>query len=433
MAPSAHQLSDDFLLANAASAKRMIWLARNNDIFINPTPVTQRFLDYVNSLKGGSNIVSLSTYSASTNRPLPVSKNDIAAGRSFITSLRSLASDVQVSSLEPYIADEVSMAIAHLLGDIPVTFSNQHVRASTEATRLLNDKAKFREFAPKVGVPIAGGSICVSTQEVVDATCRALSVCDRVILKMARHSGCDGNSIISKDIERSLQGARRSVSVIEIDADSIRAAVHEIGLVATGKEPVIVEMYTENESSIGVHFDIGANRVELAGVASILCNPGYVGAYWGKSLVDNLPSDVLSWCRNLGDYAKEIGYCGPLSVDVVKGKAVGYFACEVNGRHGGFSSVRAVSNSLGLEADINNGERVVLSRNFVPIDIRFPCLVDVLEQKQIHYKSSDRIGAIVMVEGHEDAGPFDFAIFGRDLEEVQAIDAQIMALAGVAH
>ncbi|UVK50476.1 hypothetical protein DBIPINDM_003641 [Mesorhizobium sp. AR02] len=429
MAPPAPLLSDEFLRTNAASAKRMIWLAKNDDVFINPTPVTQLFLDYVNSLKGGSNIVSLSTSSVYTTRPHPISKSDFAASSRLSKSLRLLASDTHVSCLEPYIADEVSMAIAHVLGDIPVMFSNQNVRASPNATRLLNDKAKFREFAPKLGVPIASGSICVSMQELVDAACRAIAVSDIIILKMVCHSGGDGNSVISKGIERSFQGAMRSVSVLEGDANSIRAAVREIGLVATENEPVIVEVYNENESSIGVHFDIGVDRVELVGVASILLNPGYGGAYWGKSLVDDLPSEVLAWCYNLGYYAKEIGYFGPLSVDIVKAKEIGFFACEVNGRHGGFSSVRAVSNSLGLETDIKNGERVVLSRNFVPIDIRFPYLVDLLKQKQLHYKSSDRSGAIVMVEGHDDKGPFDFAIFGGDLAQLRRIEASIMRLA----
>ncbi|UVK48024.1 hypothetical protein BPNPMPFG_007632 (plasmid) [Mesorhizobium sp. AR07] len=427
MAPSAPFLSDNYLQNNAAEAKRMIWLAKSDDILITPTPVSQSFLDYVNTLKGGSNIVSLTTSATATKRPLPISKKDLEAGSPLSKSLSSLASG-RVSCLEPYIADEVSICIARFLGNVPITFSNQNVRASPEATRRFNDKAQFREFAHNLGVPIASGSVCVNAQEVVDAVCRALSVSNKVILKVARHSGGDGNFVISKSIERSFQGATRAVCIREADASSIRAGVHEIGLIATEKEPVIVEAYSENESSVGVHFDIGRDRVELVGVASILFNPGYGGAYWDRTLVDDLPKDVLAWCHSIGNYAREAGYFGPLSVDIVNAKEVGFFACEVNGRHGGFSSIRAVSNSLGLEPDIKNGERVVLSRTAIPIGIRFPDLVDLLEKRQLHYNSSVKRGAVVMVEGYEDSGPFDLVIVGRDLSDVQGIECALVEL-----
>ncbi|MER9663944.1 hypothetical protein [Mesorhizobium sp. M0159] len=428
MAPSVHLLSDSCLQAYAATAKRMIWFAKNTDVVITPTPVTRPFLDYVNDLKGGSNIVSLTTSSIHTKRPFPISKKDIEAGSLLSKSLSLLASD-RVSCLEPYIADEISICIAKFLGDVPVTFSNQTVRANPEATRRFNDKAKFREYAPDLGVPIASGSVCVDTQEVVDAACRALTVSDKVILKVARHSGGSGNLVMSKSIERSFQGATRAVCIHEADVSSIRAVVQETGLIATEKAPVIVEEYSENESSVGIHFDIKRDRVELVGVASILFNPGYGGAYWDKSLIEQLPKDVLAWCHNLGNYAREAGYCGPLSVDIVKAKDVGFFACEVNGRHGGFSSVKAVLNSLGLEPDIKAGDRVVLSRNSIPIDIRFPDLVEVLEKKQLHYNSSVKRGAVVMVEGYGDNGPFDFVIVGSDLRDVQGIECDLIDLA----
>ncbi|MER8454158.1 hypothetical protein NKG60_30115 [Mesorhizobium sp. M1428] len=428
MVPPAHLLSDKYLRNNAAEAKRMIWLAKNDDILITPTPVSQSFLDYVNTLKGGSDILSLATSATFTKRPLPISNKDLETGSLLAKSLSLLPSD-RVSCLEPYIADEVSICIARLLGNVPITFSNQNLQASPEATRRFNDKAKFREFAANLGVPIASGSVCTNAQEVVDAVCRALLVSDKVILKVARHSGSDGNFVISKSIEGSFQGATRAICIREADASSIRAGVLETGLIATEKEPVVVEAYSENESSVGVHFDIGRDRVKLAGVASILFNPGYGGAYWDRTLVGDLPKDVLAWCQSLGNYAREAGYVGPLSVDIVGAKEGGFFACEVNGRHGGFSSIRAVSNSLGLEPDIKNGERVVLFRTAIPIGIRFPDLVDLLEKRLLHYNSSVKRGAVVMVEGYEDSGPFDFVIVGRDLCDVQGIERSLVELA----
>ncbi|MER9133164.1 hypothetical protein [Mesorhizobium sp. M0768] len=412
---------------NAAEAKRMIWVAKNHDILITPTPISQSFLDYVNTLKGGSNIVPLTTSVTSTKRPLPISKNDLEAGSRLSNSL-SLLSSGRVSCLEPYIADEVSICIARSMGDVPVTFSNQNARARPEATSRFNNKATFREFAPNLGVPIASGSVCVTAQEVIDAVCRALSVSDKVILKVARHSGGDGNFVISKSIEKSFQGATRAVCIREADASSIRAGVHEIGLIATEKHPVIVEAYSENESSIGVHFDIGRDKVELVGVATILFNPGYGGAYWDRSLVDELPKDVLAWCRRLGKYARDAGFLGPLSVDIVNAKEVGFFACEVNGRHGGFSLIRALSSSLGLETDIKKGERVVLSRTAIPVGIRFPDLLDLLEKRQLHYNPSVKRGAVVMVEGYEDRGPYDFVIVGSDRSDVQGIEVALVEL-----
>jgi hypothetical protein len=428
MTPSAHTLSDEFLRANAASAKRLLWLARDDDMLITPTPVTKEFSNYVNSLKGGGNIKLLSTSSTSTKRPLPISEQDIAPGSAFSRSLRLMTMGAQFSCLEPYIADEVSISIARALGNLPVRFSDENVGASPVATRLLNDKEKFRQFASDLGVPIANGSNCASMQQLVEAVCAVLSESESAILKMARHAGGDGNIVISKSAAGSSQGATRAVATPKIDAATLREAVHELGLSPTVKEPVIVEVYSENESSMGVHFDVRRDRVELVGVASILFNPGYGGAYWSSALLDHLPNDVLSWCKSLGNYAQQIGYFGPLSVDIVRAKEVGFFACEVNGRHGGFSSIRAVSSALGLECAIKNGARVALSRNCVSIALRFPDLIDLLRRKQLHYRPADRRGAIVMVEGHQDAGPYDFVIFGRDLEELQGIERELAQL-----
>jgi len=428
MAPSAHALSDEFLRTNAGSAKRLLWLARDGDMLITPTPVTPEFLSYVNCLKGGSNITLLSTSSTPTRRPLPISEKDIAPGSAFFRALHLTAAGTQFSCLEPYIADEVSSSIAAVLGDLPVRFSNQDVRVSPVATRRLNDKEKFRQFASDLGVPIANGSNCASTQQLVDAVCKVLSESDSAILKMARHAGGDGNIVVSKSAARSSQGARRSVTAPYVDTVTLRETVHELGLSPTTEEPVIVEVYSENESSMGVHFDVRRDNIELVGVASILFNPGYGGAYWSSALLDHLPNDVLSWCKSLGSYAQEIGYFGPLSVDIVRAKEVGFFACEVNGRHGGFSAIRAVSKALGLEFDIKNGSRVALSRNCISIALRFPDLIDLLQRKQLHYRPADKRGVIVMAEGHQDAGPYDFVIFGRDLDELQGIERELAQL-----
>lgn len=429
MAPSARLLSDSYLQAYAAAAKRMIWFAKNDDILITPSPVTRHFVDYVNDIKGGSNIASLSTTSRNTTRPFPISKTDIEPGSRLSNAMRLLASG-RVSCLEPYIADEISICIARFLGDVPVTFSNQTVRASPDATRRLNDKAKFREYAPSLGVPIASGSVCVDTRQVVDAVRRTLAVSDKVILKAARHSGGNGNFVISTSIEKSFRGAARAICIREVDANCVRTGVQELGLIATEKEPVVVEAYRENEASIGVHFDVTRGGAELVGVASILLNPGYGGAYWDGSRIDEVPKDVLAWCQNLGNYAREAGYCGPLSVDIVKAKDIGFFACEVNGRHGGFSMMRAVSTSLGLEADIKTGERVVLFRNVIPIDIKFSGLVDLLEHNHLNYNWSVKRGAVVMAEGYGGKGPFDFLIVGSDLGDVHGIERAIIGLAG---
>lgn len=100
MATAVPSLSDKYLQNNAAEAKRMIWLARDDDILITATaPISQSFLNYVNTLKGGSNIVSLTTSGTSTKRPLPISKKDLQAG-SLLSKFLSLLPSDRVSCLE---------------------------------------------------------------------------------------------------------------------------------------------------------------------------------------------------------------------------------------------------------------------------------------------------------------------------------------------
>ncbi|TGT35771.1 peptide ligase PGM1-related protein [Mesorhizobium sp. M8A.F.Ca.ET.165.01.1.1] len=420
--------SDESLQASARWAKRMLWLARSNDICITPTPVTTPFLDYFSYLTGERSIVVLSTSTTSTRRPAPLSKKDLQDSGCLTNSLPLLASGVQC--LEPFVLDELSISVAQIVGDVPVASANRSVQASPEASRLLNNKVKFREFARNLGVPIANGSICINSRELAEGVCRALSVSDKAILKTAFGSGGEGNSIISRSASRggSSHGAARSVCVANGDQNSVAAAVHDLGLLVTEDEPVIVEVYTENDSSIGVHFNIGPDKVEFVGIASILFDPAYIGAYWAKSLLDDLPNDVFSWCQKLSDYAQKVGHLGPLSVDIVRGKETGFFACEVNGRHGGFSTVRAVLNSVGLEADIKNGQRVVLSHDDISIDVPFSELVDRLEEQGLHYKAAERRGAIVITEGYEDKGPFDVVIVGVDLAETKMIERDIIKL-----
>ncbi|RWL81957.1 MAG: hypothetical protein EOR67_28055 [Mesorhizobium sp.] len=427
MAPPPRALSDSFLQTNAAAAKRMIWLATHDDVLITPTVATKPFLDYVNALKGGSTIISIATSPSDCRRPLPISEDDLRAGGYLMKSLSSLVSRATLSHLEPHIVDHAALEFAQELG-LPVTFANRRAHISPEITGLFNHKGRFREFAPKLGVPIANGETCVTTQALVEAAQRALSCSNAVILKMARHSGGEGNAVITKTVKPSFQGAMHTVAIEKIDADSLCETVLRLGLHATEREPVIIEVYNENEASIGVHFDVQPDHVELVGAASILFNPGYGGACWSKTVADGLPMQVLSWCRRLADYAWETGYLGPISVDIVKGKRTGFFACEVNGRHGGFTTTKSVVKSLGVEDDVKAGERVALSRTSICLEETFSDLISRLERKHLHFRRADRRGVVVVTEGYRNCGPYDFLLLANDQDDLGRMEQQLIRL-----
>ncbi|TIV55932.1 peptide ligase PGM1-related protein [Mesorhizobium sp.] len=428
MAPPPRALSDSFLQTNAASAKRMIWLAAHDDVLITPTVATTPFVDYVNALKGGGTIISIATSPSDCRRPLPISEDDLRAGSYLMKSLTSLVSRATLSYLEPHIVDHAAVEFAQKLGLLPVTFANRRAHISPEVTGLFNDKGRFREFAPKLGVPIANGETCVTTQALVDAAQRALSCSNAVILKMARHSGGEGNAVITKTVKPAFQGAMHTVAIEKIDADSLRETVLGLGLHATEKEPVIIEVYNENEASIGVHFDVQPEYVELVGAASILFSPGYGGACWSKTVADELSMEVLSWCRRLADYARETGYLGPISIDIVKGKRTGFFACEVNGRHGGFTTTKSVVTSLGAEDDVKAGERVALSRTSICLEWTFSDLISRLERKHLHFRRADRRGVVVVTEGYRNSGPYDFLLLANDQDDLGNMEQQLIEL-----
>lgn len=429
MAPRADRLSDHFLRISAAAAKRMAWIAGACDAVITPTPMSGAFLDYIAAMTGHrGRIRSAARSGRHETRPLPISDSDVSAIPSVANLLRQLADDASIDRIEPYIADGVAETFARSLGGIPVTFDPAWGPARPDVTRTLNDKAKFRSFAAGLGVPLAQGETCTTVAELADAVARLLPRTGTVILKMARHSGADGNRAISTTSDEPVLGADQIVFLGTTTPEALGTALRKTGLSAGAGEPIIVEAYYRNRATFGLHYDIEPGAVRLRGHAEIILNPGYGGAYWSAEGLMRLDRQVLEWANRLAQHARELGHVGPLSIDIIESHTVGHLACEVNGRHGGFSTVRSLTRAMGLLDDVSQGDRVVLARNRLELPTSFDGLIAGLSEAGLHYRADQRRGVIVMVEGTQASGPFDIVIVGMDRDDVLAAEAGVLSL-----
>lgn len=424
MAPCAESLSDDFLRVSAAAAKRMVWLTGNKDVILTPTLITSQFLSYVARLRGlQANIYSISKTDELTPRPLPFCSGDALENSRIVEFLKDFARLNNLDNIEPYIADDVATAFGSALGNVPVSFNGRNsYQANPSVTTLLNDKALFREFAPDLDVPLAPGATCTSSGELVEKIVENLKFTGTVILKLARHSGADGNFIISASQGSDFRGADRFYLLCKIDTQAVKSALRELGLKPDTDQPVIVESYYRNDATLGIHYEVDQDKYRLMGLANIMLNPGFGGSYWGAELTDEIPESVFQWSNRLANFAQKQGHQGPLSVDIIKNDDIGFIACEVNGRHGGFSTVRGLVGSLNLIDSIDSGERVVLARNRVDLPVNFEQLRAALKVSKLDFCPAAQEGVVIMVEGFHDQGPYDLVFIAPTKEMVLSME-----------
>lgn len=428
MVPAAEELSDRYVQMSAAFAKRMIWMADAADSIITPTRISTAFLEYVAHVKGDKTATqSAALVDHAVDRPLPMTASDATQNPAVAAFLNLLTSEGEIDEVQPFFADEVAAAFAARIGAVPVSFGGAPARP--DVSRHLNDKAKFREFANLMGVPIADGAVCRSDQEVLETVGRVLPFTGSVILKMALHAGGNGNHVLCTNPDSSSLGAASANVVSGMDKEALAEGILKSGFTATPSVPLVAEAYYENEASLGVYYEVCSGVANLLGAAEIMFNPtGFTGQYWSAKPVDRVPSEVMSWTQRLADYSMAIGHVGPLSIDVIKATSGGYFATEVNGRHGGFSTLSSLARSVGFGKDVANGTKVVLSRNAPALDLPFSEVLRQLIASGLHYHGGKGEGVIIFTEGYNDNGPYDFVMVGADRETVVMLEAEILRL-----
>ena len=200
-----------------------------------------------------------------------------------------------------------------------------------------------------------------------------------------------------------------STSHVQDTSESrLREAIVDTGVVATSNAPVIVEAYHENCASLGLHFEIAVTHATLLGAAEIVLNPTFSGTFWSRSTAEQLPSEVIEWAQAVAEYCRTIGHVGPLSVDIVRTHSGDYLATEVNGRHGGFSTIRSVAQAVGPLDAIEAGSTVALARNDVDVQAPLFEVLDAIQGYALSYDSHSRSGVVVMSEGGRRFRPLRF-------------------------
>ncbi|WP_298752949.1 peptide ligase PGM1-related protein [uncultured Serinicoccus sp.] len=429
MAPDASGLTDHFLQKAATSAKRMVWMAGSDDHIVTPTPVSKGFLEYVARLKGESSPPKASAAAESPSvRPLPLHESILSERSDLAGELKVPAHSDPFERVHPYIADEVALAFAQTAETV-VSFSKGEAPCRPLVTLHLNDKVTFRDFACLLDVPIAPGSTATSTSQLIDSVSKLLSLTGSVIVKMGRHSSGEGNLIASTAAIPKPQGAADFVTIVDAHDAGLEAALRRCRICVGPEAPVVVEAYYENDSCFGLHFHVADAGADLLGAAEQLNRPTVGGQLWSLNVLAGVPSKVRIWGQKLANYAHALGYRGPFSVDIIDGVSVGHVVTEVNGRHGGFSTIRALIKGIGLLEDVEKGKRVVLTHHGLQLRATFNAAVAQLTAAGLHYDPLSRQGAILMTEGHLDKGPYDIVIVANSHKYAQSLERDLLKIA----
>lgn len=430
MAPGANELTDHFLQKAATSAKRMVWMTRPGDKIVTPTSLSTPFLEYVARVRGDLTLVdATSPVTSVPGRPLPLNVRMVADGSLLAEELAACALDGSVEQVHPYIADTVSMAFACRVGAKSVSFCPGDSTARPVVTAHLNEKTEFRQFARLLGVPIAAGVTVSDEPQLIESVSSLLRETGSVIVKMGRFSSGEGNLIVNSPGSSNVLGAATSVSISDVHDGAIMQALRSAQIKVSKQSPVVVEAYYTNELCFGLHYIVENRGPTLRGAAEQINGPTVCGQFWGANILAEVPHDVRAWSRRLADYAHVIGYRGPLSVDIVKGRSIGYIATEVNGRHGGFSTVRSLIESIGLVQDVEDGNRVALIHHGLTINGSFQEAVVRLSEDRLHYDAKARRGAVIMTEGYLDQGPYDIVIVGQNWDDAKALETKLVEIA----
>ncbi len=426
MAPNSNNLSDDFLRVSATVAKRMTWAAESGDILLLPSEVNPDFVRYVETVKsiepGSIRIVPITMEG---HLPHPISVADMRKPELLMELKAAINNGSEQWTILPFIADSAVAELQAILG-LPIRFSKNGENSLTEAGDVLNDKRVYRALAAGLSVPIAEGRVCQSEDELSAVMSHLLSITGSVIVKLDRHSGSDGNIIVTRCDLRHGAGATKIISIKD-DKETHKAAAEIYAELAGDTTPfLIVEAYYRNKKTFGVYYDLSEGAVQFVGVAELRMAPLYKGMIWPSNLKDGLCHEVMSAGHRLARAAFDLGHRGPFSVDGVITECGQVIFCEVNGRHGGFSCIWTILDHL-FEAP-QTGNRVAMTTARQSTEQPLQLVLDTLSTAGILFDQTKDRGVIVTVDGVPDANIFDLLFIGNDRAEVEALEIECLEI-----
>ncbi len=211
MVASPQGLDRRFRRFSASAARRAIWMMSPGDAIVLPSPANAEYLRYVEQVsqypEGSLHALAVGG-DAGNPFPLNISRLSDATPTAW---LQNVGVEGSRWTLEPYIADNIAFEFARQIG-VPVSFGGTRAQV-VEAADIFNDKRVFRAIAAGLGIPTAPGQTCISPEQLAAAFSNLIPRSGSVIVKVDRHSGADGNVLVSANSADVAPGTCRTYQV----------------------------------------------------------------------------------------------------------------------------------------------------------------------------------------------------------------------------
>lgn len=327
--------------------------------------------------------------------------------------------------IRPYYHDRTIARLAkHLsLENSPWMRSTPFLREG--GAEILNDKATFRNLAAGRGVSLASGEVCKTESELFEAVETLCLETGAAILKQNRHSGAEGNIIITFRDDTATQGALRHIRVN--DHEGLKAEISSLwgGIHASTEAAVVVEAYYPVRSILYAEFDVNAasHAVRFLNWGEQRMEPIFMGFVIPPDLAMYSAASFITGATELARITCDLGFSGLMDVDGIVTDTGRVIFNEVNARSGGCSHIHHIATALLGEG--YGDHFVIRSHNRIRpgnVEVVHAILDDPAYPLGFSFEKNS--GVIITSEDLAISGMLEFLTIGRSREEAAALEKE---------
>lgn len=332
-------------LPAVTSCLRLLWLAREGDVVVTPSPIGAEFVHHVEDTLGmRRDAVRVLSWNG-------VLGDDDLGSERFLDSLRPLLGTAEDWELMPCRFTEGTAVLAGLLG-LPGHAGT--VFAAQRGPELLNRKSNFRQLSSGIGLPVPEGAPVRTPGALARYVERLLPATGRMIVKADNAGGGSGNIVLTTGPAGPVPGARETWHVDGSHRDVAERLWAE--LTDDGSRVVVAESYHAASAMFYFEYVIGEDATpRFVDSGTIRVEPGpdpdAPALEWiGLEIPADVPpftlAEALTWATVFAGHAARIGYRGYLNIDAILTESGRVLFNECNARWGGGLAPHMVAERL---------------------------------------------------------------------------------------
>jgi hypothetical protein len=417
-----------FRSVSAMCARRMAWFAEPGDIVVLPNDLSDEMKGYIGCWMGvppESVSYVFPDFPKEEMRPLGAAE---LSHPSLLQRLKDAKSGRTDWKLRPYYHDRTIRRLARDLSIEECRGDRFQPFLRDGGAEILNDKGTFRNLAAGRGISLAAGEVCKSADELAGAVAGLIRETGAVIIKQNRHSGAEGNIIVSLSEDVGTQGALRLVFLDS--SNSIPEEVEKLwrDLAYDGQGTVVVESYYPVQAILYAEYDVdpALNCVRFLNWGEQRMEPIFMGFVIPPDIPAFAAAEFVAGATELARITCDLGFAGLMDVDGIVTADGHVIFNEINARSGGCSHIHRIASKL-LGRDY--GDRsVIVSHNRVTVSN--PHAVRSLlrgASGEFGFDRETRTGIVITSEDLAISGMVEFMAIAPTKEEAVIIEQSFEA------